>query len=220
MPLTFADGSTALTEFISFNGLLDGKEHFAIKLGTPDKASPLVRLHSECVTGDIFGSVCCDCHSQLAEALEYLHEHGGYLLYLRQEGCGIGLSNQLNAYRLQDKGDDTYAANREPEYSNDERECQVAASMLKALNIKRIVLLSNNPDKKNQLIARGIQVDLQAPNGAFLSECNHRHLESKVAYPNHAMDIPTPDIDKHPLFIVEEEDLPFPFARPSEESPT
>lgn len=189
VPLVLSSGETVSSEIISFTGLSDGKEHFVVKLGSPASSSPMIRLHSECVTGDVFGSARCDCGPQLREALESLHKLGGYLLYLRQEGRGIGLYRKLEAYRLQDKGYDTYAANRELGHGDDERDYSVAADMLKALDIKRVTLLSNNPDKKAQLIAAGIKVDSQVPTGVFLSESNRKYLEAKVLHSNHTIDI-------------------------------
>lgn len=189
VPLVLSSGETVSSEIISFTDLSDGKEHFAVKLGNPDIDSPLIRLHSECVTGDVFGSARCDCGPQLNEALESLHRLGGYLLYLRQEGRGIGLYRKLEAYGLQDKGYDTYAANRELGHDDDEREYGVAADMLKALDIERVTLLSNNPDKRAQLVAAGIKVDSQVPTGVFLSESNRKYLEAKVLHSNHTIDI-------------------------------
>ena len=108
---------------------------------------PLVRPHSECLTGDVFGSQRCDCGPQLREAVERIAEAGGYLLYLRQEGRGIGLYAKLDAYALQDTGLDTYEANVALGHGEDERSYLVAAQMLHALGVSRVALLSNNPDK-------------------------------------------------------------------------
>jgi GTP cyclohydrolase II len=189
VPLVLINGQKISSKIISFTGLSDGKEHFAVKLGSPNSVSPLIRLHSECVTGDVLGSARCDCGPQLHEALAYLHNLGGYLLYLRQEGRGIGLYRKLEAYRLQDKGYDTYAANRVLGHGDDERKYDVAADMLKALQIKRVTLLSNNPDKKAQLVTAGIEVDSQIPTGVFLSESNLKYLEAKVLHANHTINL-------------------------------
>ena len=190
IPVTLDDGRTVDARFVTFDGLSDGQEHFALEFGNPAGDAPLVRLHSECVTGDVFGSARCDCGPQLREAMTRLHEEGGYLLYLRQEGRGIGLFAKLDAYRLQDQGLDTYAANRQLGYENDQREYRVAADMLRALELDRIALLSNNPDKRVQLEAAGIEVTEQVPTGVFASSVNRHYLEAKVRHTGHTMDLP------------------------------
>ena len=145
--------------FYSFHRLPDGKEHFLVELGPKNTGKvPLVRLHSECMTGDVFGSQKCDCGPQLREALFRINSEGGYLLYLRQEGRGIGLYSKLDAYQLQGEGLDTYDANRRLSFEDDLRDYASAASMLRALDVTRIRLLSNNPDKAAQLTAHGITV--------------------------------------------------------------
>ena len=120
---------------------------------------PLVRLHSECLTGDVFGSLKCDCGPQLKEALRIIGEAGGgVLLYLRQEGRGIGLANKLRAYALQDRGLDTVDANRRLGFADDERDYGMAAAMLRALGIDQVRLLTNNPAKVAGLEREGIEV--------------------------------------------------------------
>ena len=144
----------------TFDGLVDGKEHLALGLGDWQRSlaraavggrAPLVRPHSECLTGDVFGSQRCDCGPQLREAVERITDAGGLLLYLRQEGRGIGLYAKLDAYALQDAGLDTYEANVALGHGEDERDYTAAAQMLLALGADRIRLLSNNPDKAEQL---------------------------------------------------------------------
>ncbi len=188
LPLVLKDGSTVLAELTSFCGLRDGLEHFALKLGQPSGV-PLVRVHSECLTGDVLGSARCDCGPQLHEALLRLDRVGGYLLYMRQEGRGIGLYTKLDAYRLQDMNLDTYAANRALGRADDERDYGAAADMLVALGLNRITLLSNNPDKRIQLIAAGIAVDAMLPTGVFVGGHNRSYLEAKVSQARHTIDL-------------------------------
>lgn len=196
IPLTLPDGRTAEPLFVSFTGLADGREHFAIHFhgAAQTDGSPTVRLHSECVTGDVFGSTRCDCGRQLAEALGRLAADGGYLLYLRQEGRGIGLYEKLDAYLLQNSGYDTFAANRALGHGEDERTYGVAAEMLAALGVARISLLSNNPDKRRQLEQWGIEVAAQIPTGAFVTPDNRRYLEAKAARGHHLRDLQALDI--------------------------
>ncbi|MEY4937085.1 MAG: hypothetical protein RIS64_3444 [Bacteroidota bacterium] len=125
--------------------------------------TPLVRMHSECLTGDIFGSKRCDCGEQLDSALKMIGQEGGVLLYLRQEGRGIGLINKLKAYQLQDSGLDTAAANVHLGFPEDGRNYQMAIEMLKQLNIPKIRLLTNNPLKINALENQGIEIEARIP---------------------------------------------------------
>jgi GTP cyclohydrolase II len=144
--------------FYTFFGFEKNQEHFAIMLGAPDKNCPLVRVHSECMTGDVFQSLRCDCGNQLKEAMEVLSDKGGYLIYLRQEGRGIGFYHKIDAYVLQNQGLDTYEANKKLNFPEDAREFDCAASILEALEIKSIKLLSNNPSKLYQISDYGIKV--------------------------------------------------------------
>ncbi len=160
----------------------------AVVLGDPAPGTtPLVRLHSECLTGDVFGSARCDCGPQLREAVERIAERGGVLLYLRQEGRGIGLYNKLDAYALQDQGLDTYAANTALGLPEDARDYTAAAQMLTALGITSLDLLSNNPDKADQLRGLGIDVHDRVPTGVFTTPHNVRYLRAKVLQTQHTL---------------------------------
>src|SRR5690606_33030048 len=137
---------------------------------------PLVRLHSECLTGDVFGSQRCDCGALVREAVERSTEAGGSVLYVRQEGRGIGLYAKLDAYALQDAGLDTYEANVALGHGEDERDYTAAAEMLAALGLDQIALLTNNPDKASQLEGLGVRVRERVATGAHVSEANLRYL--------------------------------------------
>ncbi|HYN95337.1 MAG TPA: GTP cyclohydrolase II [Pilimelia sp.] len=191
VPVRFPDGYTTTADIITFTGLADGKEHLALALGDVNAATvPLVRAHSECLTGDVFGSARCDCGPQLREAVERIADHGGYLLYLRQEGRGIGLYAKLDAYALQDLGLDTYEANRALGRADDERDYTAAAQMLAALGADRIDLLTNNPDKAAQLRSHGISIDTVLPTRVHASPDNLRYLHAKAARTGHTLALP------------------------------
>lgn len=174
---------------LAFRGLDGGPEHLAILIGHPETAAaPLARIHSECFTGDVLGSLRCDCGPQLRDAIRRMAQEGcGVLLYLAQEGRGIGLANKLRAYTLQDRGLDTLDANRALGWEADERSFLAAAAMLKALGIARVRLLTNNPDKVAGLAARGIAVErhslLVAANGV-----NDGYLATKATRSGHLAD--------------------------------
>ncbi|BCJ44169.1 GTP cyclohydrolase II [Actinoplanes ianthinogenes] len=190
VPLEFPDGYRTTAEVFTFIGLADGREHLALGLGDWRTATnPLVRPHSECLTGDVFGSQRCDCGPQLREAAERITEQGGILLYLRQEGRGIGLYAKLDAYALQDTGLDTYEANLALGHGEDERDYTAAAQMLLALGVDRIRLLSNNPDKAGQLGDLGVEVTEQIRTGVHLSEANARYLAAKRDHTAHTLDL-------------------------------
>lgn len=174
---------------VAFRAPDAGVEQLAILVGRPEAAdAPLVRLHSECFTGDLLGSLRCDCGAQLRGAIRRMAEEGaGVLLYLAQEGRGIGLVNKLRAYALQDRGLDTLDANRALGWGADERNFLVAATMLEALGVRRLRLLTNNPDKVAALAACGVDVLRReshafAPNGV-----NDHYLATKAARFGHLL---------------------------------
>jgi GTP cyclohydrolase II len=175
--------------FHTFDNLDDGQEHLLLSFGEPDPEQPLVRVHSQCLTGDVFGSQRCDCGQQLAEALEVLEREGGYLLYLQQEGRGIGLYRKLAAYLLQDQGFDTYAANRHLGFPDDLREYRSAAAMLQAVGVTRVRLITNNLDKVEQLERYGVQVSERISTAVYLTHFNREYLEAKMEYAKHCLKI-------------------------------
>jgi GTP cyclohydrolase II len=198
LPLRFADGFAVDARVFTFDGLVDDREHLAFALGdltaphpADERRVPLIRPHSECLTGDVFGSQRCDCGPQLREAVERIAEAGGYLLYLRQEGRGIGLYSKLEAYGLQDAGVDTYEANVALGHGEDERSYVAAAQMLHALGVSQVALLSNNPDKARQLRSCGVTVVEQLPTGVYVSAANLRYLEAKARRGRHTLDLPS-----------------------------
>jgi len=188
VPLRFMAGFATTARVYTFEGLVDGREHLALGLGdrmAPARAgqptsAPLVRPHSECLTGDAFGSERCDCGAQLREAVQRIADAGGYLLYLRQEGRGIGLYNKLDAYALQDAGLDTYEANLALGHDADERDYTVAAQMLAALGEVAVRLLTNNPDKVTSISAMGIDVLEQVSTAVHRSAANTAYLTTKA----------------------------------------
>lgn len=168
------------TQIVAVRAADDGQEHVALLIGAPGGKPPLVRLHSECLTGDVFGSLKCDCGPQLKEALRIIgNAGGGVLLYLRQEGRGIGLANKLRAYALQDRGLDTVDANRRLGFADDERDYSHAAAMLRALGIDAVRLLTNNPNKVTGLEAAGINVVERVPHHMPANPHNADYLATK-----------------------------------------
>lgn len=158
-----------------------GKEHVALSVGSVDDGEPvLVRLHSECLTGDVFGSYRCDCGEQLDDSMRTLHAEGrGILLYLRQEGRGIGLTNKVRAYALQEEGYDTVEANLRLGLPEDARDYAVAAQMLRLLGVRRVVLLTNNPAKITGLESNGIEIVDRVPIAVLPRPQNVRYLKVK-----------------------------------------
>jgi GTP cyclohydrolase II len=172
---------------IAFRAVDGGIEHLAILIGTPEATvaaggAPLVRAHSECFTGDLLGSLRCDCGPQLRGAIQRMaaDPEGGILLYLAQEGRGIGLVNKLRAYTLQDRGLDTLDANRALGYGADERNFLIAATMLREIGIPRVRLLTNNPDKLSGLAACGIEVTAREAHRFDPNGVNDGYLTTKA----------------------------------------
>jgi GTP cyclohydrolase II len=167
-------------EIVAFRSQEDAAEHVALLIGAPNGRPPLVRLHSECLTGDVLGSLKCDCGPQLKGAMAEIAAAGwGILLYLRQEGRGIGLVNKLRAYALQDQGFDTVDANIRLGFGDDERDFGVAAAMLKLLGQDRVRLLTNNPRKVAGLTAAGIEVVERVALKAGENPHNRHYLDTK-----------------------------------------
>jgi GTP cyclohydrolase II len=167
-------------EIVAYRSADGGDVHVALILGRPDGTPPLVRLHSECLTGDVLGSLKCDCGPQLQAALKEIVGAGwGILLYLRQEGRGIGLVNKLRAYALQDQGYDTVDANVRLGFAIDARDFRVAARMLTLLGQDRVRLLTNNPDKVAGLEAAGVTVAERVPHRMAPNPFNERYLATK-----------------------------------------
>ncbi len=167
---------------IAFRALDQGIEHMAILVGNPAaETAPLVRVHSECFTGDLLGSLRCDCGPQLQGAIARMAAAGaGAVLYLAQEGRGIGLINKLRAYTLQDRGLDTVDANRALGWQADERNFHIAAAMLQALGMTKIRLLTNNPEKVASLVACGIDVVERVPHEFAPNGVNDGYLATKA----------------------------------------
>lgn len=167
-------------EIVAFRTPEQAGEHVALIIGQPNGTAPLVRLHSECLTGDIFGSLKCDCGPQLDAALHLMAEAGwGILLYLRQEGRGIGLINKLRAYELQDQGFDTVDANLRLGFPVEARDFSTAAAMLRLIGQRRIRLLTNNPQKVARLEAAGITVESRVPHQLPANPHNAAYLATK-----------------------------------------
>ncbi len=174
-------------EIISFDNKLDYKEHFA--LIKQWQGVPLVRIHSECVTGDCLSSLRCDCGSQLGRALKMMGKEGGILIYLRQEGRDIGLSAKISAYELQDKGLDTYEANVKLGFKPDQRDYAAASQILKALGSDKIRLLTNNPSKVEALESYGINVVEVVKLYGEVTKFNVNYLKAKIEKFGHLIEI-------------------------------
>src|SRR2546423_1771138 len=195
---------------VAFWNNRDAKEHVALVhgdvLGSENLAT---RLHSECLTGDVMGSLRCDCRDQLEVALRRLSSmERGLLLYLRQEGRGIGLRNKVRAYALQDRGLDTVEGNRALGVRDGERDYQVAAHMLASLNAESIALMTNNPDKIAQLQRYGVKIARRIPHVIPPNEFNRDYLLTKAVRSGHHL-----EIDGKP--VIEEQDDPVVVEQPA-----
>ncbi len=190
--VAMAELPTRFGEFhiVAFENNRDGKEHVAIIKGDVIGAQDVpVRLHSECLTGDALGSLRCDCRDQLEASLTMIGQmERGMVLYLRQEGRGIGLINKVRAYSLQDQGLDTVEANLALGFRDDERDYSVAAHMLMSLKIESVQLITNNPKKIQQLMDYGINVTDRIPHIMEPNEHNRFYLETKAAKSGHLID--------------------------------
>lgn len=169
----------------------EGLEHLAIVKGDPRGKDILCRIHSECLTGDVFGSQRCDCGPQLALALQRIERAGvGAVVYLRQEGRGIGLVNKLRAYALQERGIDTLDANLALGFAGDLRSYDSAAQILTDLGVGSVRLMTNNPEKVSDLKRSGVMVSARVDHLADVNEHNHRYLKTKQDRMGHLLSLP------------------------------
>jgi GTP cyclohydrolase II len=195
MPVRRAADTRLPTRYGEFRCIVydtaDGAEQIALIAGAVHDAEPVtVRLHSECLTGDVFGSRRCDCGEQLADSMQYLQSHGrGILLYLRQEGRGIGLLNKIRAYALQDQGYDTVEANTMLGLPEDARDYQYAAEILRDLGVHEVRLLTNNPAKITGLEQYGIHVVERIPLEIRPNPANARYLHTKMTRMGHLLHV-------------------------------
>ena len=185
VPLEVAE-NTRLHVFRPGDG---GEEHYAIEIGAPDRAGPiLTRLHSACLTGDLLGSLKCDCGPQLRAALGQMGAEGaGILLYLNQEGRGIGLANKMRAYSLQDQGFDTVEANHRLGFEDDERDFRIGAEILRQMGVREVRLLTNNPAKLAKLQSCNISVAERVPLKVGETAHNTGYLATKAAKSGHLL---------------------------------
>lgn len=181
---------TIAAEIVSFHELSDSKEHIALIFKGADKQdSPLIRMHSECLTGDVFNSSRCDCGDQLNETIEQMSINGGVLLYLRQEGRGIGLYNKLDAYELQSKGMNTYEANKHLGFGEDERDFTSAVEMLEALGVNSVKLITNNPKKIKALQLSALDVEQIVNTQVYEKPDNKAYLHAKQSHGGHNIEL-------------------------------
>lgn len=181
-------------ELVVFREVHEGRpdpmrEHVAVVVGTPGQNGVLVRVHSECITSEVFGSLKCDCNDQLHTAISAMHAHGaGILLYLRQEGRGIGLGNKIRAYALQAKGADTIEANHQLGFETDLRTYDIAAGMLHDLGVQSVRLMTNNPDKVQGLKDYGITIDERVGIQLEANEHSASYFETKRSSLGHFLE--------------------------------
>lgn len=193
VPIPLPNGATP--QLSVFKGLIDDDaDHFALTFLGEDKNTPQVRLHSSCLTGDMLGSMRCDCGPQLDDAINRFSRDGGTIIYLQQEGRGIGLAKKMAAYHLQDQGADTFEANRRVGAPDDARDYRVGAQMLIALGLTKIRLLTNNPDKVAALKHLGINVVAVEPTVVSVNEHNRRYLTAKRDLAGHRLTLQPDDI--------------------------
>lgn len=178
-------------EIVGFSNWLDNKEHIALVYGDiMGKRNVLTRVHSECLTGDVLGSLKCDCGNQLEKAMKSIVEKGeGVILYMRQEGRGIGLINKIKAYKLQNEGKDTIEANLLLGFEEDLREYSVSAQMLKLLGVKTIDLMTNNPKKIEGLEKYGVEIEKRIDIELPYNSCNYNYLKTKKEKMNHYLNL-------------------------------
>lgn len=177
-------------DIITFHGLRDDKEHIALVFNKADEdIAPLVRFHSECLTGDVFNSSRCDCGNQLEETINLMAKKGGVLLYLRQEGRGIGLYNKMDAYVLQREGMNTYEANKHLGFGEDERDFSVAQDILEALGVDQIQLITNNPKKIRAMDSSSINLIGVVNTGIYKKEDNANYLNAKRVHGRHNIEL-------------------------------
>jgi GTP cyclohydrolase II len=178
-------------QVLAFDNNIDSKEHIALVHGKVlGKSNVLVRIHSECLTGDALGSMRCDCRDQLEAALKRISKaKAGVLLYLRQEGRGVGLENKIRAYQLQDKGYDTFEANEALGFKYDERDYAIAAHILNSLHIKSINLMTNNPNKISDLKHHGVKITGRIPIVTKPNKYNMFYLKTKMVKGGQMLDI-------------------------------
>ena len=192
--ITFVETSELPTDIANFKvhaftEKKNRKDHLVISFGNFSSEEPvLARIHSQCVTGESFFSMRCDCRFQLTESLKQITNNGsGVIFYLQQEGRGIGLSNKIRAYKLQDEGMDTVEANHQLGFHEDERNYEIVVSMAEHLNIKSVDLMTNNPKKINALEKMGLKINKRVPILSKSNEHNKKYLSTKALKLGHLM---------------------------------